>query len=54
VDDDERETLRAALEKTRQALEGGDVSALEPAVDELTALSYKMTEKLYSELGGDA
>jgi hypothetical protein len=31
-----------------------DAPALEAAVDELTALSYKMTEKLYSELGGDA
>jgi len=54
VDDEERQALRDAVEKTRAALEGDDVTVLEPAVDDLTALSYKMTEKLYSELGGDA
>jgi molecular chaperone DnaK len=54
VGDEEREALEAALQTTRQALSGGEAEALEPAVDDLTALSYKMTEKLYSELGGDS
>ena len=48
----EREALDAAVAKAREMLQSNDVPALESAVDELTALSYKMTEKLYSELGG--
>ena len=54
VDDDQRQALQTALETTRSALQAGEAEALETAVDELTALSYKMTEKLYSELGGDS
>jgi molecular chaperone DnaK len=48
----EREALAAAVAKAREKLQSNDGPALETAVDELTALSYKMTEKLYSELGG--
>jgi len=48
----EREALDAAVAKAREMLQSNDTPALEAAVDELTALSYKMTEKLYSELGG--
>ena len=54
ISDEERAALDAAMGATREALGGGDIETLEPAVDELTALSYKMTEKLYSELGGDS
>jgi len=32
---------------------GDDVEALRSAVDELSALTYKMTENLYAELGGE-
>jgi molecular chaperone DnaK len=50
---DERAALEQALDRTKEALAGQDVEALAGAVDELTALSYKMTEKLYSTLGGE-
>jgi molecular chaperone DnaK len=50
---EDKEALSAAVSKTRQALERGQASELSAAVDELSALSYKMTEKLYATLGGD-
>src|SRR5690606_5331936 len=49
---DERAALEAALARTREALAGEDMAEIQGAVDELTQLSYKMTEKLYSALGG--
>jgi len=49
---EERAALEQALGRTKTALQGQDADALAAAVDELTALSYKMTEKLYSTLGG--
>jgi molecular chaperone DnaK len=48
----EQSALREKLEKTRVALAGSDVSGLSAAVDELSALSYQMTEGLYAKLGG--
>ena len=48
------EALSTAIEKTRAADEGDDAQGLAAAVDELSALSYQMTEKLYSSLGGEA
>ena len=53
VPDEERDALRTSIEKTRAAIEGGERGALHTAVDELSALTYKMTENLYAELGGD-
>jgi molecular chaperone DnaK len=51
----EREGLTAAIEKTRAALASRDPSELTLAVDELSALSYQMTEQLYAKLGsGDS
>ncbi len=50
---EEREALEASLVRTRTALGGEDPDSLQLAVEDLTALSYKMTEKLYSVLGGD-
>jgi molecular chaperone DnaK len=44
--------LETALEAVRDAMEGEDCGALRAAVDELSALTYKMTEHLYAELGG--
>jgi molecular chaperone DnaK len=49
---EERDALQAALDRTKRALAGQDVDELAGAVDELTALSYKMTERLYATLGG--
>jgi molecular chaperone DnaK len=54
ISDTEREPLQAALEKTREAMRGVDGAALRAAVDELSALTYKMTENLYAELEGGA
>ena len=53
VSDDDRAELEKAIEQTREALEGDDPGALRSAVDELSGLTYKMTESLYAELGGD-
>ncbi len=53
VPSEDKEALSAAVTKTRQALERGQAAELSAAVDELSALSYKMTEKLYATLGGD-
>jgi molecular chaperone DnaK len=52
VDAADREALDKAVEAARTAARGEDVDALRAAVDELSALTYNMTEKLYAELGG--
>ena len=49
----DRAPLETALEAVREAMKGDDCGALRAAVDELSALTYKMTEHLYAELGGD-
>jgi molecular chaperone DnaK len=51
VSDEDRQSLLAALEKTKASLAAGDVDALAVAVDELSALSYQLTERLYATLG---
>jgi molecular chaperone DnaK len=51
VGEDEREGLIAAVEKARSSLSTRDLEALGIAVDELSALSYQMTEQLYAKLG---
>ena len=51
IGEDERQGLASALEKTRAALTSHDASGLAIAVDELSALSYQMTEQLYAKLG---
>ncbi len=52
VEESERAELEQALDKAREAVKGDDIEVLEGAVDELSALTYKMTEKLYATLGG--
>ena len=52
VGDDDRKALEAAVAKTREAAEAGDVAVLETAVEELSQASFAMTEKLYAALGG--
>jgi molecular chaperone DnaK len=51
IGEDDRQGLLAALEKTRSALSGKETQSLAIAVDELSALSYQMTEQLYAKLG---
>ena len=54
VGEAERQALLAAIEKVRSAVDSEDVAALRSAVDELSGLSYQMTEALYSALGTDS
>jgi molecular chaperone DnaK len=53
VDEAERDAITQSIETTREAVGSSDVEALRSAVDELSALTYKMTENLYAELGGE-
>jgi molecular chaperone DnaK len=50
---DERTAIESAVEDVREAAQGEDCGALRAAVDELSALTYQMTEHLYAELGGE-
>jgi molecular chaperone DnaK len=51
VSDEDRQTLLVALEKTKATLAAKDYDSLAVAVDELSALSYQLTERLYAALG---
>jgi molecular chaperone DnaK len=51
VAEDDRTQLQEAIARTRQAMSGEDATALRQAVGELSSLTYKMTEKLYADLG---
>jgi len=53
VTPEDRRELESALDRTRTALSSNDLAALKSAVDDLSALSYKMTERLYATLGGE-
>jgi molecular chaperone DnaK len=53
VKDEDREGLLEAIDEAREAMRGDDSGVLRRAVDELSQLTYKMTENLYAELGGD-
>ena len=52
VDSTDASTLHAQIEKTRSFVSGEDPEALECALEELSQLSYALTEKLYAALGG--
>jgi molecular chaperone DnaK len=52
VAEPEQRALRERIEKTRAALAASDAEALAAAVDDLSTLSYQMTEGLYAKLGG--
>jgi molecular chaperone DnaK len=54
IAEEEAKTLREALDKTREAMDEDDTGALRSAIDELSALTYKMTESLYAELSGES
>jgi len=51
--DEDRQTLLEAISQTKQLISADVVAELRDAVDELSALTYQMTEKLYAELGGE-
>ena len=51
IGEDERQGLAGAIEKTRAALTAQDPPGLAIAVDELSALSYQITEQIYAKLG---
>ena len=51
IDDTDRSAVETALEKTREAMTGDDVERLEMATEELSGLTYQMTERLYAALG---
>jgi molecular chaperone DnaK len=53
IQEPDQKPIETALEAVREAMEGEDCGALRAAVDELSALTYKMTEHLYAELGGE-
>jgi len=53
VNEEDRAALEAVIEKTREVMRGEDGGALHGVVDELSALTYKLTEQLYAELGGE-
>jgi molecular chaperone DnaK len=51
IDNEDRTAVEAALQVAREAMEGEDLDSLRTAVDELSTLTYQMTDKLYSVLG---
>ena len=53
VSEEESAPIQAALEDARAAMQSDDIEALRSAVDELSSLTYKMTENLYAALGED-
>ena len=54
IEEGDRKNVESALERTSAASRGEDVEALQSAVDELTGLTYQMTERLYAVLGGES
>ena len=54
IEDQDRKGVEAALERTQEAMKGGEIDAIRDAVDELSGLTYQMTERLYAVLGGDS
>ena len=54
IDEEDRKNVKSALEKTREAMSGEDIGTIQAAVDELSGLTYQMTEQLYAVLGGQS
>jgi len=50
---EERTALEEVIATTREAMAGDDTATLRGAIDGLSSLTYKMTENLYAELGGE-
>jgi molecular chaperone DnaK len=53
IDDEERNEVLASIATARTAISDVDTEGLRGAVDELSTLTYKMTENLYATLGGE-
>jgi len=53
VDASDASNLKDQIEKTSALTSGEDPAALERALEELSRLSYSLTEKLYATLGGE-
>jgi molecular chaperone DnaK len=53
VDASDKVAISEQIEKTRAQAGGEDPGALESAIDELSRLSYGLTEKLYATLGAE-
>ena len=51
IDEEDRKNVKSALEKTREAMSGDDIDSIQAAVDELSGLTYQMSEQLYAVLG---
>jgi molecular chaperone DnaK len=52
VKPEDRSAINTAIAKTREQMKADDPEALRSSIDELSALTYKMTETLYAEFGG--
>jgi molecular chaperone DnaK len=52
IDKADLDGIQQALGATREMLEGADPEALRLAIEDLSSLTYQMTEKLYAALGG--
>jgi molecular chaperone DnaK len=53
VKDEDREGLVEAIADAREAMRGDDIAVLRGSVETLSQLTYKLTENLYAELGGE-
>ena len=51
---EDKNTLDSALTKLKDALKGSDVNAIKAATEELSKAFYPISEKLYSQAGGQA
>jgi molecular chaperone DnaK len=52
IGDAEAQNIESAIEETRKAMQtGGDVNALNAAIDKLTAASHKLAEAMYKSTG---
>jgi molecular chaperone DnaK len=54
IDAADRDAVRQALETTRKAMGAQETDALRSAIEELSGLTYQMTEKLYAALGQES
>jgi molecular chaperone DnaK len=52
IDKADLDGIQKAVAATREMLEGDDPEALRLAIEDLSSLTYQMTEKLYAALGG--
>ncbi len=50
---EDREAVQSALAAAREQAKGDDTASLETAIDELSAVTFRLTEKLYAALGAD-